>query len=119
MIKSIGTGQPQWLTVNSSGTSTPYGDMSNGVNGQLRLNMSTQQYEVFANGVWNLTGGSATVEPTQRMVEILTWAERMMHMEREVMRLVDTNPTVADAYNTYKQAESQLKMVANLVKETV
>jgi hypothetical protein len=117
MIKTIGTGQPQWLTVNSPGTSTPYGDMSNGVNGQLRLNVSSQQYEVFVNGVWQQTGGSATVEPTQRMVEILTWAERMMHMESEIMQLVDSNPTVADAYHTYKQAESQLKMVANLVKQ--
>ncbi|CAB4137858.1 hypothetical protein UFOVP328_108 [uncultured Caudovirales phage] len=117
MIKTISTGQPQWLTVNSFGTSTPYGDMSNGVNGQLRLNVSSQQYEVFVNGVWQQTGASTTVEPTQRMVEILTWAERMMHMESEIMQLVDSNPTVADAYNTYKQAESQLKMVANLVKQ--
>ena len=119
MIKGIGSGNPQWLNINSPGISTPYGNVSNGVDGQLRLNMSTQQYEVFANGVWNLTGEYATVNPSQRMIEILEWAENKMHMEREVMKLVADNPTVADSYNNYKQAESQLKMVMTLVKETV
>ena len=59
---------------------------------------------------------NAAVEPTNRMIEILTWAENMMSMEREIMQLVNTNPTVADAYTTYKQAEEQLKIVATLVK---
>jgi hypothetical protein len=118
MIKGIGTSQSKWINVMSPGISTPYGNVSNGVDGQLRLNMSTQQYEVFANGIWNITGEYATVNPSQRMIEILEWAESKMHMEQEVMELLAKNPTVADSYNNYKQAESQLKIVMTLVKES-
>lgn len=117
MIKGIGSSQPKWLNVISPGVSTPYGNVSNGVDGQLRLNMSTQQYEVFANGTWHQTGDYATVNPSQKMIEILEWAESKMHMEREVMELLAKNPTVADSYNNYKQAEAQLKMVMTLVKD--
>jgi hypothetical protein len=56
------------------------------------------------------------LKPTDRMIEILAWAESMMNMEREIMKLINTNPAVADAYSTYKQAEEQLKIVATLVK---
>lgn len=117
MIKSVVSGNPQWLTVNSPTTSSPYGNMTNGVDGQLRLNCSTQQYEVFANSVWHVIGDYATVDPSQRMIQILEWAESKMHMEQEVMALLAKNPTVADSYNHYKEAEAKLKMVMNLVKD--
>jgi hypothetical protein len=117
MIKTVATGNPQWFNVNSPGAYSPYGNMSNGVDGQLRLNTSTQQYEAFVSGTWQTIGGIASVDPSQRMIEILQWAESKMHMEREVMKLVEENLTVADSYNNYKQAESQLKMVMTLVKD--
>lgn len=117
MIKNIASGHPQWLNVNSPYTTGPYGNMTNGVDGQLRLNSSTNQYEAFANGNWHVIGGIASVDPSQRMIEILEWAENKMHMEREVMELLAKNPTVADSYNNYKQAEAQLKMVMTLVNQ--
>ena len=117
MIKTIGTGHSQWLNVNSPPPPAVYGNMSNGVDGQIRFNSSTQQYEVFASGVWNPTGAFASVDPSQRMIQILEWAESKMHMEREVMELIAKNPTVADSYNNYKQAEAQLKVVMTLVKD--
>lgn len=116
MIKTVATSKPQWLNVNSP-TYSPYGNMSNGVDGQLRLNTSTQQYEAFVSGTWHTIGGMASVDPSQRMIEILEWAENKMHMEREVMELLAKNPTVADSYNAYKEAESKLKMVMTLVKD--
>ena len=117
MIKTISTGHSQWLNVNSPSPPALYGNMTNGVDGQIRFNASTQQYEVFASGVWNQTGMYATVDPSQRMIQILEWAESKMHMEREVMKMIETNPTVADSYNSYKEAEAKLKVVMNLVKD--
>ena len=116
MIKGIGTSNSQWLNVYSGSSSMPYGS-NNGVDGQLRLNPSTQQYEAFASGTWHVIGGVASVDPSQRMIEILQWAESKMHMEQEVMKLIADNPTVADSYNNYKQAEAKLKMVMTLIKE--
>jgi hypothetical protein len=116
MIKGIGSGSP-WLNVFSPPNNIAYGNMTNGVDGQVRYNTSTQQYEIFANGIWNQTGSFASVDPSERMIQILEWAESKMHMEREVMELLAKNPTVADSYNNYKQAESQLKMVMTLVKD--
>lgn len=116
MIKSIGTGHSQWFNVYSPNTYST-GNMTNGVDGQLRLNANTQQYEAFANGNWHVIGGAASVDPSQRMIEILQWAENKMHMEQEVMKLIADNPTVADSYNNYKEAEAKLKMVMTLIKE--
>lgn len=118
MIKSIGTGNSQWLNINSPSPALIYGNMSNGVDGQLRFNASTQQYEVFNSGVWTQIGMYATVDPSQKMLEILQWAESKMHMEREVMELVAKNPTVADSYNNFKEAEAKLKTVMALVKQS-
>lgn len=118
MIKTIGTNNSQWLHVNSPPPLALYGNMTNGVDGQIRFNASTQQYEVFASGVWNQTGMYATVDPSQRMIEILQWAESKMHMEQEVMKLIAENPTVADSYNNFKEAEAKLKTVMALVKQS-
>lgn len=118
MIKTIGTGQPQWLNVNAPAAYVAnYSNMSNGIDGQMRFNTSSQQYEVFANGVWNPSGVYASVDPSQRMIQILEWAESKMHMEQEVMKLLADNPTVADVYNNYKEAEAKLKVVMTLIKD--
>lgn len=117
MIKGIGTGNSQWLNINSPTSPTYYGNMSNGVDGQIRFNVTTQQYEVYCAGVWNPTGAFASVDPSQRMIQILEWAESKMHMEREVMEMLAKNPTVADSYNNYKEAEAKLKMVMTLIKQ--
>ena len=118
MIKTIATGNPQWLNVNTPSSHIGnFGNMTNGVDGQVRFNTSSQQYEIFANGVWNPSGVFASVDPSSRMIEILEWAESKMHMEQEVMKLVADNPTVADSYNNYKQAEAQLKMVMTLIRD--
>lgn len=118
MIKGVSTNNSQWLNVYTGSVSAPYGNPGNGVDGQLRLNTSTQQYEAFANGNWHAIGGMASVDPSQRMIEILQWAESKMHMEQEVMKLIAENPTVADSYNNFKEAEAKLKTVMALVKQS-
>ena len=116
MIKDI-SGNSEYLTVSGSGGyNTPYINMTNPSAGMVRYNGSN--FEVYDGSVWiGMNMGYTHIDVSGKTREILQWAEAKMHQEREIMQLVETNPTVADAYNTYKEAADKLAVVMKLTQE--
>ena len=116
MIKDI-SGNSEYLTVSGSGGyNTPYINMTNPSAGMVRYNGSN--FEVYDGSVWiGMNMGYTHIDVSGKTREILQWAEAKMHQEREIMQLVETNPTVADAYRTYQEAADKLTVVMKLTQE--
>jgi hypothetical protein len=49
--------------------------------------------------------------------EILRWAQKKMQQEQDWQAMAQKNPTVRDAYEKFKQAEEQLRIVEALVQQ--
>jgi hypothetical protein len=116
MIKTINSPSP-WLTVNSGGQ--PYvGTNSSEFAGSVRFNTQYSRLEAYDGNTWvQIDGGYASVEPSNRMIEILDWAQKKMTNEQEIQKRIKTNPTVADAYTTYQEAAEKLSVVMRLTDE--
>ena len=117
MINNISTNQSEWLQISSPSTYINNSYSNNGVDGQIRFNFSSQTLDVFNSGTWTPMAHTAHINPSNRMIEILNWAESKLQQEREVMKMIETNATVADAYNQFKKAEEQLKVVMTLTNQ--
>jgi hypothetical protein len=61
-------------------------------------------------------GDNATVALTAEADLILEWAGERMYREQRVTELSRTNATVADAVESVRKAEEQLRIVMELVK---
>jgi hypothetical protein len=61
-------------------------------------------------------GENVTISFNGQTEAILIWAEMKMLEERHIAILAKTNPTVADAAQSLKTAEEQLRMVMELLK---
>jgi hypothetical protein len=73
--------------------------------------------EVCTNGQWQKWyGDTGTVNLTGEAESILMWAQAKMIEEARIRDLAKTNPTIADAVETLKKAEEQLKIVVALAK---
>lgn len=112
----------KWLTVNGNNSVYLNGQNSgNGQNnsfvGQVRFNTSTSSLEAWDGYTWVNITNFVAIEPSNQMIDILTWAQEKMVQEDSIKKLVDTNPTVADAYATYQRAAEQLAIVAKLVDQ--
>lgn len=117
MITHMGGGS-EYVTVTGSYSNIPY--VASNANipmmGTLRVNGSN--FEVYNGSTWMLIGGGQPiVDVSQKTKDILQWAEAKMSMEREIMKLIETNPTVADAYKTYQDAADKLEVVMKLTQE--
>jgi len=62
------------------------------------------------------TGDNATVALTAEADIILEWASKQMKEEQRRAELARTNATVADAVESVRKAEEQLRMVVELIK---
>ena len=117
MITGI-SGNSSYITVNNSYSNIPYvsPNQSNPMMGMIRVNGSN--LEVFNGSTWvMITGSYPMIDVSEQTKEILRWAKSKMHMEREIMKLIETNPTVADAYKTYQDAADKLAVVMKLTQE--
>jgi hypothetical protein len=115
MIKTINS-SGNWFNVSASSNYVPASYNNNGIDGQVRFNTQTQQMEVYSGSNWTTVSCHADINPSGKMMAILEWAEHQMNEEAEIAKLIETNPTVADAYQAYKHTRDQLKIVTNLVK---
>lgn len=108
MIQSI-IGTYGVNVINGSGNNIYVsGDHSPGVNGELRM-MGNNMY-VWANNYWNLACGSATIELTPEVHNILDWGKRAMKREEEMDKLIAKYPSV-------KTAKEQLDIMVALTKD--
>ena len=115
MIKSI-VSQSPWVTVNTY-NNTPYMPGSAQSAGMVRYNTNMQRLEVYDGNIWLELGGGASIETSAETNAILNWGREKMEEERNWREMAERNPTIRDAYEKFKQAEEQLKIVQALVKE--
>ena len=116
MIKSIVTNSSPWLTVNTY-NNLPYISPGSQSAGMVRYNTNMQRLEVYDGNAWLELGGGASVETSAETNAILIWGRQKMEEERNWREMAEKNPAIRDAYEKFKQAEEQLKIVQALVKE--
>jgi hypothetical protein len=116
IVKSV-TGNYQYVTVSSHSTAPPYMDQSMPSAGQVRYNSSGSRMEVYDGNGWSTLGGDVSIDLSPNVRAIIDWAGRKMDEERSWKEMAEKNPAIQDAYNKFKQAEEQLKIVQALVKE--
>lgn len=100
-----------------SGGGSPYVNSNNNMAGNVRWNMSSQNLEVYDGNSWISIGRDIHLDVSPDVYRILDWAEKRMHEDQRIQDLVKKNPTVADAYSTYKDAADRLKVVMELTRK--
>jgi hypothetical protein len=98
-------------------SSAPYINVTELSTGQVRFNPSTRSMEVYDGHNWVNFAGSAQVALSTGAEEILRWAQKKMEQEQNWKDMATKNPAVQDAYEKFKQAEEQLRIVEALVRE--
>lgn len=117
MITGLG-GNSEYISVTNSYTNIPYVSPNSSVPMMGMVRVNGQNLEVYNGSAWMaIAGGYPMIDVSEHTKEILRWAEAKMHQEREIMKLVETNPTVADAYRTYQEAADKLTVVMKLTQE--
>jgi hypothetical protein len=116
IVKSV-TGNYQYVTVSSHSTAPPWMDQNLPSAGQVRYNSSSSRMEVYDGNGWSSLGGDVSIDLSPNVRAIIDWAGRKMDEEQRWKEMAEKNPAIQDAYNKFKQAEEQLKIVQALVKE--
>lgn len=116
MIKNINA---NGRFIQISGGGSAHVSVSNGSNmsGNVRWNMNSQNLEVYDGSTWISIGKDVHMDISPQVYQMLDWVEKKMHEDRRIQHLVDSNPTVADAYATYKDAADKLRVVIELTKK--
>lgn len=96
--------------------SAPYINTTELSAGQVRFNPSTRSMEVYDGNHWVNCAGSAQVALSAGAEEILRWAQKKMQQEQDWQAMAEKNPAIKDAYEKFKQAEEQLRIVEALVQ---
>ena len=102
-----------YLTV-SSAVGGPYINPGTPSAGMLRYH--NQQVQVYDGSSWLAMTGTASVGLSGEAEEIITWAREKMQQEREARAMAEQYPAVADALNSVREAEEQLKTVVALCR---
>lgn len=79
-------------------------------------NINTAGRYIIVNKYREEHGENATVSLSAEAELIFQWATIKMAEDLRIAKLAETNPTVADAAQTLKTAEEQLRVVMSLVK---
>lgn len=83
--------------------------------GSLKYNADRGYIEFFNGNAWTqLNTPYFDVSLSPETKEILNWAKEKMIYEEKVVKLAETNQTVKAAYENFKKAEDQLKVVTIL-----
>lgn len=98
-------------------SSHPFINSSSLSAGQVRFNPTNRTMEVYDGANWVMLASSAEVKLSPGAEEILRWGRAKMEEERNWREMAEKNPTIRDAYEKFKQAEEQLKIVQVLVKD--
>ena len=115
MINNI-YGSGEFLNVQTYAGS-PYVNISSLSAGQVRYDPTSRSMQVYDGASWVMLASSAEVKLSPGAEEILRWSRAKMEEERNWRVMAEKNPTIRDAYEKFKQAEEQLKIVEALVKD--
>ena len=84
----------------TGGSSTPYVNMNNPSAGMVRYNGS--QMEVYDGHSWLQMASHQTIQLDARTQELLSWADRKMKEEVDLVRRMEQHPGLKDAYEKFK-----------------
>jgi hypothetical protein len=84
----------------TGGSSAPYINMSNPSAGMVRYNGS--QMEVYDGHSWLSMTSHQTIQLDAHTQELLSWADRKMKEEVDLMRRMEQHPGLKDAYEKFK-----------------
>lgn len=115
MINNI-YGGSEFLNVQTY-AGNPYVNISSLSAGQVRYDPTSRSMQVYDGASWIMLASSAQVSLSPGAEEILRWGRAKMEEERNWREMAQKNATIKDAYEKFKQAEEQLKMLQALVKE--
>lgn len=108
------------IVVSGGNTAMPYvqmsnGNMSNPMQGMLRINGSDMQ--VFDGTAWmNLSTSYATVELDPNTQSLLKWVEAQRTIAFNRMQAVEKNPALSKAYEAIARAEANFDILAKFVE---
>lgn len=86
------------------------------MSGMLRYNLG--HIEAYDGYNWHvITSGFVTVNLSYHANETLEWAMKKMAEEKHIEKIVQTNPAVKAAYESFKKSEEQLKTTIILSKD--
>ncbi len=115
MIRDLNNLSDTWLRVDQG--SRPYVSGYGGQGlGNVRYNTTTQNLEVYDGSNWITLSGYATVGVTPRTQCVLEWAEKRMLDDQRLEHIIKDNPTLEDAYQTYKDAAEKLRVLVTLTQ---
>jgi len=100
----------------SLATMSPYFTMSseNPAVGQVRHNGASGNIEAWDGYSWKVISSSVYITVSSQVNDILNWAQKQMEQEKMIFEAAKSNPTIADALESYKHAAERLKLVAIL-----
>ena len=110
------------VVVNNGYASVPYFQMNytysgREVNGDMRLNSSSGNVEVFANGCWNMVSSHASVDLDAYTHTVIEWAKSKMEAEKKYAELAKKHPSIQEAIDAVKQAEQELEFIATIASD--
>lgn len=84
--------------------------------GMVRYNTSSNFLEVYDGVAWRQLGHTVTMALGTEAEAAIDWAVKKMQEEKLFLELAEKFPAVAEARNKMLQAQSELKVIAELVK---
>lgn len=113
MLKTInGTGR--YTMVNGGFPASTYVNAYSGSQGvgNVRFNTGTQNLEVFDGNSWiQINSSHANIGLTPDAENALDWAIKKRKEEDDLMRLAESDPTIADLVNQKKDIENKIEVV--------
>ncbi len=98
-------------------SNTPYIPPGQTSAGLVRWNSVNNCLEIYDGSSWVRMNGSVSIDVTPDFQEVFEWARVQMQREREYQRLAESHVSVQDSLNKLKEAEQQLRVMVDLVKE--
>ena len=113
MLKTI-NGSGRYMMVNGGFPANTYINTSSGFMnvGDVRYNTQMQRFEVYDGQVWlEINSSHASVGLTPDAENAIDWAIRKRNEEDDLMKLAESDPTIADLVNQKKDIENKIEVV--------
>lgn len=97
--------------------SSPYISNNGSLSGTVRYNSNLQNFEIYDGSTWLQYNHGAEISLSADTKDLLQWVRIKMAEEEKLRKMSEHNTAVKAAYDAFKKAEEQLKVVALLSTE--
>lgn len=96
MIKTI-SGSP-YVQITNGHPSQPYFNPGSQSAGLVRYNTSLNSMEVYDGSSWHQLSAHTTVDLSEDVKDLLSWARNKRQEDHEFKKLIEANPAIRDLY---------------------